>query len=107
GMVTALVYGAAISVRADHGATWKALDRKSSHVDWCAVDWTDPDMKFVLALKHEAGGLLLLSRDGGKTFNEVGKGYGPGWVFDNQTAGVAEGKDKVRPRPNRRPTTDD
>ena len=29
-------------------------------------------MKFVLALKHESGGLLLASHDGGKTFSRVG-----------------------------------
>jgi hypothetical protein len=34
------------------------LDNKSLHIDWCAVDWTTPDLKFVLALKHESGGLL-------------------------------------------------
>jgi photosystem II stability/assembly factor-like uncharacterized protein len=105
-MVTALVYGSPISVSSDGGVTWKMMDGKSGHVDWCAVDWTDPDMKFVLALKHEAGGLLLASQDGGKTFTEVGKGYGTGWVFDNQTAVVAEAKTKDRPKPNLVRTTD-
>jgi hypothetical protein len=105
-MVTALVYGSPISVSPDHGETWKFLDGKSGHVDWCAVDWSDPDMKFVLALKHESGGLLLLSRDGGKTFTEVGKGYGPGWVFDADTAVVAEAKSKDKPKPNLMRTTD-
>jgi photosystem II stability/assembly factor-like uncharacterized protein len=105
-MVTALVYGAPISISPDHGKTWKKLDGKSGHVDWCAVDWADPEMKFVLALKHEAGGLLLASRDGGKSFSEVGKGYATGWVFDNTTAVVAEAKSKARPRPNLLRTTD-
>jgi hypothetical protein len=105
-MVTALVYGSPISVSPDHGKTWTYLDRKSGHVDWCAVDWTDPDLKFVLALKHEAGGLLLASRDGGKSFTEVGKGYGPGWVFDADTAVVAEAKTKDRPKPGLVRTTD-
>lgn len=105
-LVTALVYGSPISVSSDGGATWKMMDGKSGHVDWCAVDWTDPDMKFVLALKHEAGGLLLASQDGGKTFTEVGKGYGTGWVFDNQTAVVAEAKTKDRPKPNLVRTSD-
>jgi photosystem II stability/assembly factor-like uncharacterized protein len=105
-MVTALVYGSPISVSSDGGVTWKMMDGKSGHVDWCAVDWTDPDMKFVLALKHEAGGLLLSSTDGGKTFAEVGKNYGTGWIFDNQTAVVAEAKTKDRPKPNLVRTTD-
>lgn len=105
-MVTALVYGSPIGVSADHGKTWTYMDRQTTHVDWCAVDWNDPDMKFVLALKHEAGGLLLASRDGGKSFNEVGKGYGPGWVFDERTAVVAEAKSKERPKPSLMRTTD-
>jgi len=105
-MVTALVYGSPISVSADGGETWRFMDAKAAHVDWCAVDWTDPDMKFVLALKHEAGGLLLVSQDGGGSFSEIGKGYGPGWVFDAQTAVVAQAKRKEQPQPNLMRTTD-
>jgi len=105
-MLTALVYGAPVGISPDHGATWNYLDKKSAHVDWCAVDWTDPDMKFMLALAHEKAGLLLLSTDGGKNFSEVGKGYGPGWVFDGQTAVVCEAKTKDRPKPNLMRTTD-
>lgn len=105
-LVTALVYGAPIGVSTDGGATWKMMDAKSSHVDWCAVDWTDPEMKFVLALLHEKGGLLIASQDGGKTFSEVGKNYGTGWIFDNQTAVVAEARTRDRPKPNLVRTTD-
>jgi hypothetical protein len=93
-MVTALVYGSPVAISTDRAATWKYLDQRSQHIDWCAVDWTDPDRKFVLALKHESGGLLLRSADGGKSFAEVGKGFGPGWVFDGQTAVVAKARDK-------------
>lgn len=105
-IVTALVYGSPLAVSPDRGATWKYLDAKSSHVDWCAVDWTDPNLKFVLALKHEAGGLLLVSTDGGTRFTEVGKGHGTGWVFYGQTGVVAEAKTKDRPKPNLLRTTD-
>jgi photosystem II stability/assembly factor-like uncharacterized protein len=87
-MLTALVYGAPAST-CDDGLTWKPLNEKAAHVDWCAVDWTDAERKFVLALKHESGGKLILSRDGGRSFVEVGDGYGPGWVFDATTAVVA------------------
>jgi photosystem II stability/assembly factor-like uncharacterized protein len=99
-MVTALVYGSPIGVSTDRAATWKYLDNKSSHIDWCAVDWTAPDMKFVLALKHEADGMLLASTDGGKSFVAVGKGHGTGWVFDGQTAVVAAVKSKQTPTPH-------
>jgi hypothetical protein len=105
-MVVALVYGSPIGVSSDHAATWKFMDNKSSHVDWCAVDWSDPEMKFVLTLKHESGDLLIMSHDGGKTFTEVGKGYGPAWIFDGQTAVVAEAKTKDRPKPGLLRTSD-
>lgn len=105
-MVSALVYGSPISFSPDCGVTWRFMDTKSSHVDWCAVDWTDPDRRFILALKHEADGLLLASRDGGKTFTEVGKGYGTGWVFDNQRAVVAEARSRNPSRPGMVRTTD-
>jgi hypothetical protein len=105
-LLTALVYGSPVSISADGGATWKFLDAKSGHTDWCAADWTDPDLKFMLALKHESNGLLLASHDGGATFAEIGKGYGPGWVFDSKTAVVGEARAKEGPKPNLLRTTD-
>ena len=94
------VYGGPVVVGStDPDGAWRVLDKKSAHVDWCAADWTDPEMKFVLAFKHEAGGLLLLSRDGGKSFTEGSKGHGLGaWVFDADTAVVALAKSKEKPK---------
>jgi hypothetical protein len=105
-LVVATVYGAPIALGSTDGGDWKFLDPRSSHVDWCALDWADAGPKFILALKHESGGLLIASRDGGKTFQDVGKGYGPAWVFDADTAVVAEMKTKERPRPGLVRTTD-
>ena len=85
---------------------WGTFDDKSSHVDWCAVDWADENPDFIMALKHESGGTLIVSRDVGKTFDEVGKGYGPGWVFDRTTAVVAEAKTKDKPKPGLLRTAD-
>jgi hypothetical protein len=99
-MLLATVYGGPIRISDDAGDTWKLMDEKSNHVDWCAIDWTDPARKFVLTLKHESGGTLIASHDGGKTFAEVGKGFGPAWVFDDHTAVVAEMKTKERPKPH-------
>jgi hypothetical protein len=99
-MVTALVYGSPLAFSSDRAVTWRYLDSKSSHVDWCAVNWTDPDPKFILALKHEAGGLLLASTDGGKSFVELGEGYGTGWVFDGRTAVVTRAGSREAPKPN-------
>jgi BNR/Asp-box repeat len=105
-LVVALVYGAPIAVSADAGVTWLTMNPKSSHVDWCAVDWNDPALTLVLALKHESGGLLIASHDGGKTFTEVGKGFGPAWIFDNRTVVVAESRTNSRPKPGLVRTTD-
>jgi photosystem II stability/assembly factor-like uncharacterized protein len=105
-MVSAFVYGSPIGVSDDGGKTWTFMNKESGHVDWCAVDLTDAGMKFVLTLKHEKGGMLLLSGDGGKSFTEAGKGYGPGWVFDGKTAVVARVKTKDGPKPGLVRTTD-
>ena len=96
-MSLALVYGSPIAVSADMGQNWKILNNKSGHVDWCSVDWTDPDTKFILALKHESGGTLIVSRDGGATFDVIGKDFGPAWIFDGQTAVASEAKSKTKP----------
>lgn len=105
-IVSALVYGSPIVVSRDGGTSWQVLDNKSSHVDWCAVDWSDPELKLIFTLKHESGDLLLRSADGGKSFEEVGKGYGPAWIFDNKTAVVAQSRTKDRPKPAFLRTTD-
>ncbi len=97
-MLSALVYGAPAGTSED-GAAWKAMNARAAHVDWCAMDWADPEHQFVLAMKHESGELLIASHDGGKTFTDIGKGYGPGWVFDASTAVIAEAKTKERPKP--------
>lgn len=105
-VVMATVYGGPIATATADEGEWRTLDKASTHVDWFAADWTDPDLKFILTLKHESGGLLLRSRDGGRHFDEVGKGYGPAWVFDADTAVVALAKSKDRPKGGLLRTTD-
>ena len=83
--VIALVYGAPI-LTSDDGEKFTPTDKKSVHVDWVAVDWSDPERKFLLTLKHESGDLLMASDDGGKSYRDVGKGYGPACIFDSKTA---------------------
>jgi hypothetical protein len=107
-LLAALVYGSPVVIAREPGAPWRPLDAKCSHVDWCAVRWSDsgPDWGLMLAVKHESGGLLIASRDGGRTFEEVGKGYGPAWVFDDRAAVVAEARTPARPHPGLLRTTD-
>ncbi len=106
-MAVATVYGGPVQAgQLGADGFWGAVSDKSSHVDWCAVDWASPEPKLLLALKHESGGTLIASRDGGKTFDEVGKGYGPAYIFDKDTAVVAEAKSKDKPKPGLLRTTD-
>jgi len=105
-IMMATVYGGPIALGATDKAEWRTLDKASVHVDWCVADWSDPDLKFILTLKHESGGLLLRSRDGGKTFDEVGKGHGPAWIFDADRAVVTLAKSKDRPKGSLVRTTD-
>ena len=105
-LLMALVYGAPIGVSESGGEKWKQMDAKSSHVDWAVADWTDPDLKFILTLKHEAAGLMLVSHDGGKSFAEVGKDYASAWIFDGKTAVASEMRSKDRPNPRLMRTTD-
>lgn len=105
-LIIALVYGSPILVGSREGATWKVLDKKSGHVDWFATDWTDPDNKFVITMKHEAGGLLLRSLDGGASFADVSKNFSAGWIFDGKTAVATQAKSKEVPEPKLVRTTD-
>lgn len=105
-ILMATVYGQPVAVGATDSTDWKTLDKASVHVDWCVADWTDPDLKFLLALKHEANGLLLRSRDGGKTFDDLGKGHGPAWIFDADTAVVTLAKTREKPKGALLRTTD-
>src|SRR5262249_20596965 len=85
-ILVATVYGGPPREWSLKGEQWQEMDKKASHVDWCVVNWTPPGLDFVLALKHEAAGLMIVSRDGGKTFEDVGKGFSSAWIFDAQTA---------------------
>jgi photosystem II stability/assembly factor-like uncharacterized protein len=106
-LAAATVYGGPVAAgQLGADGQWGFVSDKSSHVDWCAVDWDSPEPKLLLALKHESGGALIVSRDGGKTFDEVGKGYGPAYIFDKDTAVVAEAKTKDKPKPSLQRTTD-
>ena len=105
-MFVALVYGAPARTWSMKGTDWKEMDKKTSHVDWCVIDWFASEPKFVLAMKHESGGMLIASHDGGKTFDDVGKGYAAAWVFDDKTAVAAEMKTKEKPKPGLVRTTD-
>ncbi len=105
-LVTALVYGSPILVGDRKGSDWSVLGNKSVHIDWCVLDWAAADPKCIFAFKHESGGVLLRSMDGGKTYSEIGKGFSSAWVFDEKVAVVTQAKTKTQPNPKLMRTTD-
>jgi hypothetical protein len=80
GLAVFVVYGSS-AITLDGGKTWTAS--KLSHVDAVSVDWTDG--KTLLVLRHESGGTIALSTDGGGTWKDVGKGFRGVGVFDSKT----------------------
>jgi photosystem II stability/assembly factor-like uncharacterized protein len=53
------------------------------------VDWSDPETKFMIAQPHR-GQQAIVSRDGGKSFQDLNTGALLGaWVFDSRVAVVA------------------
>jgi hypothetical protein len=75
-----MVYGTSAATP-DGGKTWTVF--KVNHFDFGAVDWTDA--KTMVALRHESGGMLTVTADGGTTWKDLGKGFKGVGVFDAKT----------------------
>jgi photosystem II stability/assembly factor-like uncharacterized protein len=76
-----MIYGSS-AMTTDGGKTW--AKSATSHLDFGGVDWADTG-KRVLAVRHESGGALTMSDDGGATWNDKGKGFTGCGVFDHST----------------------
>ncbi|HEX3998107.1 MAG TPA: sialidase family protein [Pirellulales bacterium] len=84
------VYGnSAISL--DAGKTWQKCSQ--SHLDCVAVAWPETSL---LAIKHESGGVLIVSPDGGKTWKTLDKGFNGIGLFDAKTFVGCKAKGIVR-----------
>ena len=79
-----MIYGDS-ALTADGGKTWTKF--KTSHLDFGSVDWADTGRRF-LAIRHESGGLLTTSDDGGGKWKDLEKGFSGCGVLD-RTAFVA------------------
>lgn len=69
----------------DNGKTWTDCKDKSRGFDNASVDWSQETPKTIFAVRHEAGGLALVSQDAGKTYKEIGKSFKAVGVFGEQT----------------------
>ncbi len=85
-----MIYGSS-AYTADGGKTW--TKSKTSHLDYGGVDWGDPDMR-VLGLRHESGGMLTTSEDGGATWKDLEKGFQNCGVIDRNTFVATKAKEK-------------
>lgn len=65
----------------DGGKTWRPIKNVNRGYDWAAVDWSQTPAKTMFGLVHESGGIGALSRDGGRTWKQLGKGYFAVGVF--------------------------
>ncbi|MEO8350261.1 MAG: hypothetical protein ABI680_00935 [Chthoniobacteraceae bacterium] len=84
-----MIYGSS-ALTTDGGLTWTKW--KTSHLDFGAVDWSDTG-KRLLALRHESGGVLTTSDDGGATWTDLDKGFDGCGVLDRSTfVATKEGK---------------
>lgn len=87
-----MIYGNSAST-SDAGKTW--TPSKLSHLDFGAVDWEATGQCF-LAIRHERGGELALTSDGGKAWSDLGKGFTRVGMFDGKTFVCGKAKGLVR-----------
>jgi hypothetical protein len=73
-----MIYGAS-ALTLDGGRTWSTSSL--SHLDFGAVDWSDQAARTMIAVKHESGDEAVLSKDAGRTWVPLGKGFKAVGVF--------------------------
>ena len=76
-----MIYGDS-AMTTDGGTTWTKF--KTSHLDFGSVDWVDTG-KRLLAIRHESGGMLTTSADGGATWKDLEKGFSGCGALDQNT----------------------
>jgi hypothetical protein len=67
-----MIYGSS-ALTLDGGETWTGS--ALSHLDFGATDWSDAAARTLIAVKHESGGEAVLSKDAGRSWSSLGKGF--------------------------------
>jgi hypothetical protein len=76
-----MIYGGS-AMTTDGGMNWSKS--AVSHLDFGGLDWGDTG-KRLLAIRHESGGMLVTSDDGGASWRDLEKGFSGCGVIDHAT----------------------
>lgn len=71
----------------DAGKTWRSFANVGRNWDYAAVDWSAREPATIFAARHESGGEMYLTHDGGRSWKQIGK--------DPKLAGVGVGDAKT------------
>jgi hypothetical protein len=86
------------AITTDSGATWRPMADLGRNWDYAAVDWSGNAVENILGERHEVGGEVYLSNDGGATWKQLFKDA----TFDRAGGlGIFDAKTLVRAWPSR------
>ena len=82
----------------DGGTTWQSFKGVGRNWDFAAVDWSQPEPKAIFAARHESGGEIYTSNDGGKSWKQIDKDpkYTAVGIFDETTLVTTKGEGILR-----------
>jgi photosystem II stability/assembly factor-like uncharacterized protein len=82
----------------DGGKTWLPFKGVGRNWDFAAVDWSQAEPKAIFAARHESGGEMYTSNDGGKSWKQIDKDpkYTAVGIFDETTLVTTKGEGVLR-----------
>lgn len=82
----------------DGGKSWRPFKGEGRNWDFAAVDWSDPEPKSIFAAKHESGGEMFTSDDGGKSWKKIATDpkFAAVGIFDQRTIVTTKGEGILR-----------
>ncbi len=80
----------------DSGKTWKSLQQEGRGWDYGTADWSSANPQTLLAVHHESGADLHVSKDAGATWKTLDKDYTAIGIFDDHTFVASKGTGILR-----------
>lgn len=77
----------------DGGKTWNPIKNIGRGWDWGAVYWGGGDPRTLFARTHENRDIAAVSRDGGRTWKDLGQGFGAVGLFGDSILVASRGKE--------------